>query len=648
MKITKEIEKEILAVMDDYWGSYLKGDLQTYASYLPDNFRNIGAIQAEIWNSKKEILDFTEMVLDQMVDMAEARNKKTQIIPYAPYIMVHELAEVYVKTEEGWIFYAHIRISSLLEKTADGWKVLHQHSSYPDSKTEEGETFAFSELKAENKKLRDAIQARTIDLERKNRELEIEAALEKVRSRTMAMHSPRELEEVVAVIAEKLQNLGIILDANGVILCTYFKDSRDVMHWISAPDFSGSGRYLLPYFDHPIFSAAWESKENGEEYFSRSFTVEEKNSFFEYAFEHSDYRHFPKEFKQWVFQNDKHSLSFAWAKNSAILIPSHTGVVPTEADIEILKRFAKVFEQAYVRFMDLQTKEEQAAKIAQEKQRLEKTLRDLQLTQKQLIHAEKMASLGELTAGIAHEIQNPLNFVNNFSELNIELIAELKNELNHVKTQYITSQQIELSHLDEVEDLMKDIESNQQKINHHGGRADAIVKGMLQHSRQSTAEKTATDMNKLADEYLRLAYHGLRAKDKSFNATLHTDFDPALEPLMVIPQEMGRVLLNLITNAFYAVHEKKGSSGPDYQPTVTVHTKKMADHTLIAVKDNGNGIPQKVLDKIFQPFFTTKPTGQGTGLGLSLSYDMVKAHNGRLEVETEEGAYTIFKIILPN
>ena len=473
-----------------------------------------------------------------------------------------------------------------------------------------------------------------VTAEAQAKEAKIEVALEKVRSRTMAMHSPRELEEVVAVIAEKLQDLGIILDANGVILCTYFKDSKDVMHWIAAPDFSGSGRYLLPYFDHPIFSAAWESKLRGDDYFSRSFSVAEKNSFFEYAFEFSDYKHFPQEFKEWVFQNDKHSLSFAWTENAAILIPSHTGVVPAGEDVEILKRFANVFEQAYVRFMDLQIKEEQATKILEEKQRLEKTLHDLRLTQKQLIQAEKMASLGELTAGIAHEIQNPLNFVNNFSEVSSELIDEMKEEMEN-------------GNMEEVHALANDIQQNLEKINFHGKRADAIVKGMLQHSRQSSSEKAPTDLNKLADEYLRLAYHGLRARDKSFNATLETDFDPALEKVMVVPQDIGRVILNIVTNAFYAVHEKKKANANGYQPMVAIRTQMAEKEIRIAVKDNGDGIPKHVIEKIFQPFFTTKPTGEGTGLGLSLCYDIVKAHDGKLEVETREGEHTIFNITLP-
>ena len=274
--------------------------------------------------------------------------------------------------------------------------------------------------------------------------------------------------------------------------------------------------------------------------------------------------------------------------------------------------------------------------LAQAKE-IEKAYTNLKTTQSQLIQAEKMASLGELTAGIAHEIQNPLNFVNNFSEINRELIQEMKDE-------------IENGNLDEVKKIADDISANEQKISHHGKRADAIVKGMLQHSRSSSGLKEPTDINALADEYMRLSYHGLRAKDKSFNATLKTDFDNSIGTIQIVPQDMGRVILNLITNAFYAVNQKKAlaiSAGEKFEPTVTVSTRNTGESILISVKDNGNGIPQRILDKIFQPFFTTKPTGEGTGLGLSLSYDIVKAHGGELEVETKEGEGSIFLISIP-
>ena len=850
--------------------------------------------------------------------------------------------------------------------------------------------------------------------EAQTREAQIEAALEKVRSRSLAMHKPDELQEVVAVVAEKLKDLGVIYDAGGVLLCTYFPDNKDVVQWIAVDDFSTSGRYFLPYFDNPIFSEAWDSKMRGDAYFSKEFSVEAKNEFFKHAFENSDYKQMPADYKQFVLNANQHHLSAAWSKNSAIIIPSLTGAVPTESDAEIMKRFAKVFEQAYIRFMDLEkaeaqvresqieaalervrsrsmamhsseelldvitvvseqlqildfrfahvsfanndrslnykfwvsakgqtkpmlfkipyadipmmintnaaqkksipfhtdihtikehkqwhqhllkhggskifTKEENAfimsrgmsrsiainpnimlilanyasipyseeenkiiarfgkvfeqsytrfldlkkaeaqareaqiemalekvrsrtmamqksnelaetsvivfkqllelgiapnrlfigivkgktsqiecwatnedgSKLAnkfiadasknktikrmlagwkQNKQSLtidligkelkdyfkylstemnipfihgleqkrrvqtvayfsggfigmaspedqpiettqllerfasvfnltytrfndlkvaeanaekaeqdliklqaakksaEKSLSELQQTQKQLIQSEKMASLGELTAGIAHEIQNPLNFVNNFSEVSKELLEEMLEE-------------IENGDMEEAKAIMADVIQNLNKINHHGKRADGIVKGMLQHSRASGDKKEPTDINALADEYFRLAYHGLRAKDKSFNANLETDYDDSIKTVDVIPQDIGRVILNLFTNAFYAVDEKKSQSeSKDYKPTVLVSTKKVKDKLEISVKDNGNGIPKHIVDKIFQPFFTTKPTGKGTGLGLSMSYDIIKAHDGELKVETKEGEGTKFIIELPN
>jgi len=265
---------------------------------------------------------------------------------------------------------------------------------------------------------------------------------------------------------------------------------------------------------------------------------------------------------------------------------------------------------------------------------LQKSLDELKAAQAQLIQSEKMASLGELTAGIAHEIQNPLNFVNNFSEVSTELVDEMNIEIDKGNTE-------------DAKLIAQDLKQNLEKINHHGKRAGDIVKGMLQHSRSSSGVKEPTDINALADEYLRLAYHGLRAKDKSFNAMMKTDFDESIGSINIIPQDIGRVILNLITNAFYVVTEKKRHQPNEYEPTVTVSTKKIGDKIEVKVKDNGNGIPQKVLDKIFQPFFTTKPTGQGTGLGLSLSYDIVKAHGGELKVETKEVEGAEFSILLP-
>ena len=277
--------------------------------------------------------------------------------------------------------------------------------------------------------------------------------------------------------------------------------------------------------------------------------------------------------------------------------------------------------------------------LAKQKAELESTLLSLKETQAQLIQSEKMASLGELTAGIAHEIENPLNFVNNFSDVNTELLNELEDEA-------------EKGNMGEIKSIAKNIRENEQKINHHGKRADAIVKGMLQHTRTSSGQKELTDINALCSEYLRLAYHGLRAKDQSFNAKLETHFDNNIGRISVVPQDIGRVILNLINNAFYDVNEKAKQHDDDYQPLVTITTNSIQPPlggraVQIMVIDNGGGIPEHIVDKIFQPFFTTKPTGQGTGLGLSLAYDIVKAHGGEITVESREGEGTEFIIQLP-
>jgi signal transduction histidine kinase len=342
-----------------------------------------------------------------------------------------------------------------------------------------------------------------------------------------------------------------------------------------------------------------------------------------------------------TINNDQIEISFRFSKVYELiderwkLVHFHTSKpenVESETDtfgIDEWKKKAEELEQLIA---------QRTRELSEKNTELSKTIQELKLTQAQLIQSEKMASLGELTAGIAHEIQNPLNFVTNFSDVNKELISELKAEIKN-------------GNIEEVNAIAGDIEANEEKINHHGKRADAIVKNMLQHSRKSTGQKEPIDINALADEYIRLAYHGMRAKDKSFNVTIETDFDKTIGAINIIPQDIGRVILNLVNNAFYAASQPSegGLLETDFTktPTVLVKTRKGDKKVLISIKDNGSGIPANILDKIFQPFFTTKPTGQGTGLGLSLSYDIVKAHGGELKVETKEGEGTTFLIELP-
>ncbi len=269
-----------------------------------------------------------------------------------------------------------------------------------------------------------------------------------------------------------------------------------------------------------------------------------------------------------------------------------------------------------------------------EKKKAEEALEELKYAQNQLVHSEKMASLGELTAGIAHEIQNPLNFVKNFSEVGVEFLDDLKEELNQ-------------KNYEEVNLIINDLQTNLEKIHHHGNRADSIVKAMLQHSSTSKGEKTDIDLNSLADEFVRLAYHGLRAKDKSFYADLNTEFVEDLPRIKGVPQDLGRVVLNIVTNAFYAVSERKQEEGEGFTPQVTLKTSHEKGRVKLLIRDNAFGVPDHVKDKIFQPFFTTKPTGKGTGLGLSLAFDIVKAHGGEIQLETKKGEGTTFSIYLP-
>jgi len=301
----------------------------------------------------------------------------------------------------------------------------------------------------------------------------------------------------------------------------------------------------------------------------------------------------------------------------------------TDEKLELVKTLAEAFSIAYARYEDFKNLEEAKNKI-------ELTLSELKSAQAQLIHSEKMASLGELTAGIAHEIKNPLNFVNNFSEVSRELLDEMKVELKN-------------NNLEEVIELVEDLKQNLEKINQHGKRADSIVKGMLLHSRGTSGEKTQTDINDLLDQYVNLSYHGMRAQNKEFNITIEKDYDDSLEKINVVPQDISRVFLNIINNACYAAYDRKKKSGDiNFSATLKVSTKKLNNKVEIRISDNGNGIPADHLDKIFQPFFTTKPSGEGTGLGLSLSYDIItKVHGGDLKVETKVNEGSKFIIQLP-
>ncbi|MCB0741173.1 MAG: GHKL domain-containing protein [Chitinophagaceae bacterium] len=453
------------------------------------------------------------------------------------------------------------------------------------------------------------------------REAQIEAALEKVRSRTLAMLRSDELADASIVIFEQLINLGI--SPNRLFIGIINKENKSIEAWATNEDGTKIGsHFTLDTGRNDSVKKMYEGWEQKLPSVTIDMEGTELQNYFHYL---ANEMKIP--FKEGLTQKRRvQTIAYFGQGLIGMASPDEQPASTTE----LLERFAAVFNLTYTRFNDLKIAEAHALKAEQDlveikeaRMNAENALANLQATQKQLVQSEKMASLGELTAGIAHEIQNPLNFVNNFSEVSNELIQEIKEELEN-------------GNMDDVKEIINDIIQNLEKINHHGKRAEGIVKGMLQHSRKSEGKKEPTDINALCDEYLRLSYHGLRAKDKSFNASFETDFDETIEKIKIAPQDIGRVILNLINNAFYAVSEKKKLLGDSYQPLVSIKTRKLNDKIEILVSDNGGGIPDAIKEKIFQPFFTTKPTGSGTGLGLSLAYDIVKAHGGELKVDTKE------------
>ena len=461
-------------------------------------------------------------------------------------------------------------------------------------------------------------------------EAKIETALERVRSRTMAMQKSDELAETSAILFRQLKHLGIA--PNRLYIGVTNDKNTDIEFWIT--DEEGSKVSTMFSGDAAKNNSVMKMYEGWKQQ-KTSIVIDMHRK------ELDEYFHYLGDELRVPFQgglSQKRRIQYISYFSKGFIGMASPDEQP-EKTVLLLDRFAAVFNLTFTRFNDLKVAEAHAIQAEQDlieiktsRKKAEDALSELQSTQKQLIQSEKMASLGELTAGIAHEIQNPLNFVNNFSDVNKELLAEMKDEMDKGNTE-------------DAKSIANDVIENEEKINHHGKRAGDIVKGMLQHSRSSTGVKEPTDINAMADEYLRLSYHGLRAKAKEFNATMKTNFDESIGKINIIAQDIGRVLLNLYNNAFYAVQQKQlelaGTGLPTferlatlYQPTVSVTTKKTDNHVIITVSDNGNGIPKNIVDKIFQPFFTTKPTGSGTGLGLSLSYDIVKAHGGEIKVET--------------
>jgi signal transduction histidine kinase len=452
------------------------------------------------------------------------------------------------------------------------------------------------------------------------------SSLDRVRGQIASMRSARDLEHITPIIWNELKALDVPFIRCGV----FFVDNEQsrVQVYLTTPDVKPLGVLSLPIESGALTANAVDHWRKGLVYTDHW----NKDQFIRWTQSMLELGQIQNKETYQGSENPPEALDLYFVPfTQGMLYVGNTSPLSEEL-IQLIKSLADAFSIAYARYEDFN-------KLEKVKESIEATLTELKSTQAQLIQAEKMASLGELTAGIAHEIQNPLNFVNNFSEVSQELVKEMNDELVSLFKNE--------SNWQLVKEIAADIEQNLEKINHHGRRADAIVKGMLQHSRNNSGVKELTDINALADEYLRLTFHGLRAKDKSFNADFQTDFDESLPKINVIPQDIGRVLLNLINNAFYAV-DQRAKTLSVLKPTVTVSTRNLDGQIQISVQDNGTGIPDSLKDKIFQPFFTTKPTGQGTGLGLSLSYDIVKAHGGDIQVNSTEREGTTFILSLPH
>jgi len=461
------------------------------------------------------------------------------------------------------------------------------------------------------------------DAEAKTREAIKQSSLDRIRGQIASMRNASDLNEITPLIWNELQTLEVPFFRCGVFIVDDHK--KHIQVYLTTPGGRSLAALDLDFEQSELTRNAvknWREKEVYKTHWT-------KKEFIAWTHEMMKLRQIetPEKYQDAVEPPESLHLHFIPFAQGMLYVGNTEQL--DDKNIELIKSLAEAFSFAYARYQDFVVQE--AAK-----ERIEKALTDLKATQSQLVHAEKMASLGELTAGIAHEIQNPLNFVNNFSDVSTDLIEELREELLKGDTE-------------EVKAIADDLFQNLKKINHHGKRAEGIVKGMLQHSRTGTGQKELTDINVLADEYLRLAYHGLRAKDKSFNADFKLESDEELPKANVVSQEIGRVILNLVNNAFHAVsaRSKKGIDG--YRPTVTISTKYLDSEIEIRVKDNGGGIPENIIDKVFQPFFTTKPSGEGTGLGLSMSYDIItKGHGGDLKIINRSGEGAEFIITLPN
>ncbi len=479
------------------------------------------------------------------------------------------------------------------------------------------------------------------------REAEQQASLDRVRAEIASMRTADDLQRITPLIWRELTTLGVPFFRCGVFIID--EATAQVHVYLSTPSGEAVAALQLKFDSAPVIAAAvqhWRQQQVYREEWDREQFIAWTQSILKQGLIDS-----PEKYQAGGEAPEKLVLHFMPFTQGMLYIGSNAAL--SDDEIELSQSIAKAFGMAYARYEDFQRLEAAKAQV-------EAALENLKKTQQQLVTQQKLASLGQLTAGIAHEIKNPLNFVNNFAQLSIDLAGELHQEL------FNDGVSLDSEKRAAIESLLADIQQNAEKINHHGKRADGIVRSMMQHARGSSGQREPADINHLLDEAVNLTYHGMRANDASFNVTIEKDYDESIGNLEVVPQDLSRVFLNIINNACYAAHQKARTAGKEkgeergkkappfahlsspFAPTLSVSTKNLGDKVEIRIRDNGNGIPVDIREKIFTPFFTTKPTGQGTGLGLSISYDIiVQQHRGEIKVETEEGKFTEFVVWLP-
>lgn len=834
----------------------MKGDLELWSTFIREDYCYTGGKKEEVCLSKQQILEHPHSILNQIPRDSEMRNREIEVRPYGAYVMVDEFTDLFVRSNEEWSFYGTLNTSSLLERTATGWMVLHQHGSFPGTKTFEGEAFAHDTLKAENKTLQHLIAERTKELVSKNRELEVEAALERVRSQSMAMRHTSDLQEVVNTLAHQLLRINIDING-GIFIVVNEKVGRDIEIWGCGGAANYVEKAVIPYLDKPIYYHSVNSIKKKTDFLVEVYTREEKIEFFEHLFKYPPWKFTPQKKKdQLLSLKGGYTRTWCMSPNTSIFMINNTGKIFSEEDNNILKRFGKVFEQTYTRFLDLQKAEELAREATHQaaldrvrgeiatmrnpedlkhisqivfseltalgvpfircgvfiidepkskaslylstpagqslavlklhypsiefvskvvaawkkgklyikhwdredfvrwtklmmemgqiqdensyqgndappssldlhfvpfeqgmlyvgcrnpldgqqlelvqnladtfamayaryedfnqleiaKEKLEIALADIKATQEQMVQQEKLASLGQLTAGIAHEIKNPLNFMSNFSDVSIELLEEVREELQlHVpnlspKDTFLKkaassengngkekisiktgdgNQVPKMPDLDNIFSVLNDVETYLKKIKEHGSRADHIVNSMLQHSRSGSGAFELTNLNALIKEFSNLALLGMQAGKNPIHVDIAYQLDESIGEVPLIAQDFSRVILNMCTNAFDAMREKLltvGQNSADYNPKLIIKTKAIDGEILVEFNDNGPGIPKHIREKIMQPFFTTKKGKEGTGLGLYITGDIIKAHRGQLKLKTKEGVGTTFKISIP-